>query len=192
MPSDKVSFKESDSSPSEIIKSENLNSSNVYSISKRAAENLCSSYYDKYDLNISIARCFCFSGIHLPLDVHFAIGNFVKDASSNNDIIIRGDGKSVRSYLDQDDLTEWIIKILENDSFNKTVYNVGSEESISIKDLAILIKKLSRKSIDVKILNENNDSYKRTVYVPDCKKIKEKFNLTQKVSLSESILKMMK
>tara|TARA_B100001057_G_scaffold342660_1_gene343617 strand:- start:643 stop:1626 length:984 start_codon:yes stop_codon:yes gene_type:complete len=192
MPSDKVSFEESDISPSEITKSENLNSSNVYSIAKRAAENLCSSYYDKYDLNISIARCFCFSGTHLPLNVHFAIGNFVKDASANNDIIIKGDGKSVRSYLDQNDLTEWIIKILENDSFNKTVYNVGSEESISIKDLAVLIKKLSRKSIDVKVLYENSDSLKRTVYVPNCKKIKEKFDLNQKVSLSESISKMMK
>ena len=89
MPSDKVSFKESDSSPSEIIKSENLNSSNVYSISKRAAENLCSSYYDKYDLNISIARCFCFSGIHLPLNVHFAIGNFVQNVIDDKDIIIK-------------------------------------------------------------------------------------------------------
>ena len=35
------------------------------------------------------------------------------------------------------------------------------------------------------------NNLKRSIYVPECKKIKEKFNLTQKVSLSESILKMM-
>ena len=49
-------------------------------------------YHDEYNLNISIARCFCFSGIHLPLNVHFAIGNFIKDVNNNDNIIIKGDG----------------------------------------------------------------------------------------------------
>ena len=186
MPSNKMSFSETD-----MWKSDTLESSNVYTISKRTAEHLCSLYYDEYNLNISIARCFCFSGRHLPLDVHFAIGNFVKDALANNDIIIKGDGKSVRSYLDQDDLTEWILEILKRDSFKKTFYNIGSEESISISDLAFLVKDISKKSIDIKILNDNEINLKRSVYVPNCKKVKEKFNLTQKVTLSESLLKMM-
>tara|TARA_B100000575_G_scaffold291155_1_gene296366 strand:- start:241 stop:1194 length:954 start_codon:yes stop_codon:yes gene_type:complete len=186
MPSNKKSFIESD-----MWKSDILDSSNVYTVSKRTAEHLCSLYYDEYNLNISIARCFCFSGIHLPLNVHFAIGNFIKDASANDDIIIKGDGKSIRSYLDQDDLSEWILEILKKDSFKKTVYNIGSDESISISDLAFLIKDISKKPIDVKILNENEANLKRSIYIPDCKKIKNKFNLTQKVSLSESILKMM-
>ena len=108
MPSHKKSFIESDMWNSDI-----LDSSNVYTVSKRTAEHLCSLYFDEYNLNISIARCFCFSGIHLPLNVHFAIGNFIKDALANNDIIIKGDGKSIRSYLDQDDLSEWMLEILK-------------------------------------------------------------------------------
>tara|TARA_Y100001935_G_scaffold149690_1_gene123603 strand:+ start:443 stop:1396 length:954 start_codon:yes stop_codon:yes gene_type:complete len=186
MPSNKKSFIESDMWNSDI-----LDSSNVYTVSKRTAEHLCSLYYDEYNLNISIARCFCFSGIHLPLNVHFAIGNFVKNVLANDDIIIKGDGKSIRSYLDQDDLSEWILEILKKDSFKKTVYNIGSDESISISDLAYLIRDISKKPIEVKILNENDTNLKRSIYVPECKKIKEKFNLNQKVSLSESILKMM-
>ena len=186
MPSNKKSFIESD-----MWKSDILDSSNVYTVSKRTAEHLCSLYYDEYNLNISIARCFCFSGIHLPLDVHFAIGNFVKNALANDDIIIKGDGKSIRSYLDQDDLSEWILEILKKDSFQKTVYNIGSDESISISDLAYLVRDISKKPIEVKILNENDANLKRSIYVPECKKIKEKFNLTQRLSLSESILKMM-
>jgi len=186
MPSNKKSFIESD-----MWKSDILDSSNVYTVSKRTAEHLCSLYYDEYNLNISIARCFCFSGIHLPLDVHFAIGNFVKNALANDDIIIKGDGKSIRSYLDQDDLSEWILEILKKDSFQKTVYNIGSDESISISDLAFLVRDISKKPIEVKILNENDANLKRSIYVPECKKIKEKFNLTQRLSLSESILKMM-
>lgn len=186
MPSNKKSFIESD-----MWKSDILDSSNVYTASKRTAEHLCSLYYDEYNLNISIARCFCFSGIHLPLNVHFAIGNFVKNALANDDIIIKGDGKSIRSYLDQDDLSEWILEILKKDSFKKTVYNIGSDESISISDLAFLVRDISKKPIEVKILNENDANLKKSIYVPECKKIKEKFNLAQRVSLSESILKMM-
>lgn len=185
MPSNKNSFVESD-----IWQSDILDTSNVYTISKRTAEHLCAIYYDEYNLNISIARCFCFSGIHLPLDVHFAIGNFIKDTLTNKDIVIRGDGKSIRSYLDQDDLSEWILEILKKDSFQKTVYNIGSDESISISDLAYLIRDISKKPINVEILNENDINIKRSVYVPDCKKIKDKLNLEQKISLSESIIKM--
>ena len=182
----KKSFSETD-----LLELDILDSANIYAISKREAENLCLNYHDEYNLNISIARCFCFSGTHLPLDVHFAIGNFVNDVNNNNNIIIKGDGESVRSYLDQDDLIEWFIEILKNDTFKKTIYNIGSEDSISIKDLAMLIKKLSNKKIDVKILNESNINLRKTIYVPDCKKIRKKFNLVQKVSLSESIAKML-
>ena len=187
MPPNKESFSETD-----LLELDISDSSNIYAISKREAEHLCLEYHDKCNLNISIARCFCFSGIHLPLDVHFAIGNFVNDVNNNNNIIIKGDGESVRSYLDQDDLIEWFIEILKNDSFNKTIYNIGSEDSISIKDLAMLIKKLSNKKIEVEILNETNNNLEKTVYVPDCKKVRQKFNLMQKITLSESIVKMLK
>ena len=185
IPTSSDSFTESDMHYLDI-----LDSSNVYSMAKRTAEHLCSLYHDEYNLKISIVRCFCFSGINLPLDVHFAIGNFVLDAIKGNDIVIKGDGMSVRSYLDQDDLVEWMIAVLRNDSFNLTTYNIGSEERITIKDLAFLVQELSNKGLDVKILNQNKSAHKRSTYVPNCKKIKEKFNLVEKVSLSNSIIKM--
>lgn len=186
MPPNKKSFSETDTLELGI-----LDPSNIYAISKREAEHLCLHFHDEHNLNVSIARCFCFSGIHLPLDVHFAIGNFVNDVNNNNNITIKGDGESVRSYLDQDDLIEWLIVILKKDSFKKTIYNIGSEDSISIKDLAMLIKKLSNKKIEVEIINETNNNFGKTVYVPNCKKIRKKFNLVQKISLSQSIAKML-
>ena len=186
MSPNKKSFSETDTLESGIS-----DSSNIYAISKREAEHLCLHYHDEYNLNVSIARCFCFSGIHLPLDVHFAIGNFVNDVNNNKNITIKGDGESVRSYLDQDDLIEWLIEILKNDSFKKTIYNIGSEDNISIKDLAMLIKKLSNKKIEVEIQNETNNNLRKTMYVPNCKKIRKKFSLVQKISLSQSIAKML-
>lgn len=167
-----------------------INPSNVYSISKRSAENLCAIYSEAYSCNISIARCFSFSGVDLPLDVHFAIGNFVHNAISNEDILIHGDGLSVRSYLDQNDLAEWILTICKKDNFDLNVYNIGSDEKIDIKSLANLVVKVSNKNINVKILNKKDNSLKKSVYIPDITKIKNTMNLEIKTSLKESIKNM--
>jgi len=51
-------------------------------------------------LDVSIARCFAFSGKYLNKDIHFAIGNFVKNAINNEDIVINSTGEAVRSYMD--------------------------------------------------------------------------------------------
>lgn len=167
-----------------------INPLNVYSVSKRMAENLCAIYSETYSLNISIARCFSFSGIHLPLNVHFAIGNFIKNAISDQDIVINGDGLSIRSYMDQNDLAEWILTICNKDKFNMSVYNVGSDVSINIKSLADLVVKISNKNLNVKILNKNNN-LNRSTYVPDITKIKDTLNLGLKISLESSIKNML-
>ena len=86
-------------------------------------------------------------------------------------------------------MSEWILEILRNDKFNKTTYNIGSEESISIK-IANLIINLSNKDLNVEIQNINSINLKKSVYVPNCKKIQECFGISQKISLSESIIKM--
>lgn len=169
-----------------------LDPTKVYSIAKIAAENLCAIYHEMYGLKLSIVRCFSFSGFHLPLDVHFAIGNFVKNAISSEDITIQGNGLSDRSYLDQNDLAEWILTICKKDSFNCTLYNIGSDRKINIASLANMVSKISNKDIKVKILNQNRKELKQSRYVPDISKIKDTFGLGIKVPLEESIKNMIK
>ena len=66
-----------------------------YGIAKKEAENMC------LDSGIStrIARCFAFVGPRLALDIHFAIGNFIRNGLNKEKIIINGDGTPYRSYL---------------------------------------------------------------------------------------------
>jgi dTDP-glucose 4,6-dehydratase/UDP-glucose 4-epimerase len=47
---------------------------------KRLAEYLIGYYSLKGGFEYSIARCFSFFGPFLPLDIHYAIGNFINDA----------------------------------------------------------------------------------------------------------------
>ena len=107
------------------------NPTTAYGQGKRASEHLCALYSHHYRIDTIVARCFAFVGSYLPLDAHFAIGNFIRDALTSETIKVSGDGSPVRSYLDQKDLAHWLFTLLEYGSTGEA-YNVGSDELINI------------------------------------------------------------
>lgn len=139
------------------------------------------------NINVSVARCFAFVGPYLNLNIHFAIGNFIRDIIQNKNIIIKGDGRPLRSYLYTADLVIWLFTILLN-SENKSIYNVGSSYEISIYDLA---KKVSNLAINytgnIEILTKPNYNYPTPKYIPDNSKIIEDLNVKENYTLDEAI-----
>jgi len=120
-----------------------------YEAAKRAAEILCLSNSSLASeirnlksvpdpaLQAVIARCFAFVGPHLPLDQHFAIGNFIGAALNNQPIHIKGDGTPRRSWLYMADLAIWLWTLLTQAPAN-TAWNVGSDEGMTIAEAARL------------------------------------------------------
>jgi len=163
------------------------NPMNTYAEAKRAAEMLCSIYEKQYGLNISIARIFALLGPFLPIDTHFAAGNFIKDAIEGKPIIVKGNGLPCRSYLYASDLTIWLWRMLVRAESGK-IYNVGSDESISIGDLA---RRTSETLGDGQytILNKEDKGWNLGRYVPDTSMIKMELNVSRLVSLDEAIYK---
>lgn len=159
---------------------------NAYAVGKLAAEHLCALYADEFGLETIVARCFSFVGLDLPLDVHFAIGNFVRDALWAEEITVRGDGSPLRTYLDQDDLANWLLTLLEKGRPGE-VYNVGSDEVVSIADLAYLVRHLIAPDKPIRILGKVDPSQARSRYVPDISKARSELDLGVTISLAESI-----
>ena len=138
-------------------------------------------------LDVKIARCFAFVGPYLNRNIHYAIGNFIQDCLDGRDIVIKGDGTPLRSYLYADDLVEWLFAILEHGE-NGAVYNVGSDHSVSIEDLAHLVCKTLRKDSVIKVCEKSNGGM-RSVYVPDISKSKLKLSLRVKTITEDAIRK---
>ncbi len=163
-----------------------LNPSSVYGLAKRQAEHLCALYSDKYGFEYVITRCFAFVGPDLPRDAHFAIGNFIRDALERPEISVSGNGSPIRTYLYQDDLAEWLLTLLQQ-GCHGGAYNVGSDETTSIADLAHQIRDILAPGKAVKIFNCGENSIERNRYVPDITKAKIELRLQVKVGLAEAI-----
>ena len=162
------------------------NPANAYGLGKRAAEHLCALYQDAHGIETVIARCFAFVGPDLPLDVHFAIGNFIRDALTQEVITVAGDGTPLRTYLDQADLAHWLVTLLEQGELGEA-YNVGSDEVISIASLAHLVRDLLAPEKSVRILGKKADTQGRNRYVPDISKAQQQLGLQVSIPLGESI-----
>jgi len=154
--------------------------------SKRAAEFICGYYSDKYGMEIKIARCFSFVGPYLPLDIHYAVGNFIRDALRGGPIQISGDGTPLRSYLYAADLMIWLWTILFNGESGR-VYNVGSDKEITIAALANLVASSVRSPVEVKIAKSPNLDTPPERYVPSTDRAKKELGLAETIDLEEAI-----
>ena len=158
----------------------------AYSMAKRASEHLCCLYNDRYGVESVVARCFAFVGQDLPLNAHFAIGNFIHDALYSTEIKIAGDGTPVRSYMNQADLARWLLCILDKGVPGRA-YNVGSDQPISISDLAYLVRDLLSPNKAVVFKSTRSTFQGRNIYIPDISAAKTELHLQLTVSVRESI-----
>lgn len=161
-----------------------------YGEAKLACEEMCAQCAQSTGIEFAIARCFTFVGPHLPLDQHFAIGNFIADALAGRNICIAGDGTPMRSYLYAGDLAIWLWTLLLRPfdaGYGLQVYNVGSGAAISIRDLAGEVVAELDPSLKVEIAQNAVAGAPLKQYVPDVSKAELQLGLRQTIGLREAI-----
>lgn len=159
----------------------------AYGESKRAAELLGACYWRQHGLPVVIARPFSFVGSNLPLDRHFAIGNFIGDALAGRPIVITGDGRPVRSYMYAADLVIALWGLLAK-GVPGTAYNIGSEEPVSIAEVAALVAKLAGggATVEVRGTPGAGDAPR---YVPDTSRLRAALGDLPQVDLQTAIMR---
>ncbi len=160
----------------------------AYGEGKRAAEQLCTLYSRRGGFETKIARGFAFVGPYLPLDIHFAIGNFIRDGLKGGPVVVQGDGTPERSYLYAADLAIWLWTILFRGQPGRP-YNVGSEAGLPIAGLAQLVAGQFAPTSKVVIQKEPDPGQKVDRYIPSTRRAKEELGLLPLISLQNALIR---
>jgi nucleoside-diphosphate-sugar epimerase len=163
-----------------------LDPGSVYAEGKRIAELLCALYQKSGGLECKIARCWAFCGPHLPLDRHFAIGNFIGDVLAGRPIQIQGDGTPRRSYLYAADLAVWLWTILLR-APALVPFNVGSAHDVSILELAQAVAMTLDPQTEIRVAQQAVAGAAPLRYVPCVDRAYEVLGLRQYIGLEECI-----
>ena len=158
------------------------NPTTAYGRGKLAAERICI----ESGIPTCIARCFAFTGPYLNRRIHYAIGNFIQNCLDGTDIVIKGDGTPLRSYLYSDDLVEWLFAILERGEPGLP-YNVGSPDGISIRQLAETVRATLGTKNKIVIQGHPTPNQRPSVYVPIVTRATNELELRVTTQLSTAI-----
>ena len=143
----------------------------------------------KNGFNVSIARLFTFIGERIMINKNFAVSDLLNQAKNKtNNLIKFNTSKDVyRGYMNSKDLIRWLIKILLAANTKCNIFNVGSDEVITIEKLAIMIAKKFNK--DVQNLSNSTKNKPKVVdfYVPSIIKAKKTLNLQIKFKIKDSL-----
>jgi len=156
----------------------------AYAEGKRLAE-LLFTLHRQASFSFTSARLWAFVGPLLPMDSHFAVGNFLGDALSGRKIRILGDGTTVRSYQYAAEMAAWNLVLLASGR-HATAYNVGSDQAVSMRELASLCAGLGGEA-GYEVLGIPDPSRRTDVYVPDVGRMKDEFGLENRVGLEAAL-----
>ena len=157
----------------------------AYGEGKRLAELYCAVYAEKHGMDVGVARCFAFVGPFLPLDSHFAVGNFLRDGLAGSPIQIGGDGTPFRSYLYAADLAVWLWTILLRGRPGRA-YNVGAEGAVTITQTAQAVAAQFAPAPPIQI-GRSAGAGPAARYVPSTERARTELGLEAHIGLDEAL-----
>ena len=159
-----------------------------YSATKIAADAMAMSFYNSFELPVTIARPFNTYGPRMELNDGRVVSNFILQALKGENITIYGDGKQSRSFQYVDDLVEGMLRMMgTSDDFTGPV-NIGNPIEFTMLELAQLVLEMtSSKSEIIHLPLPKDDPVQRQPNIDLAKKMLN--NWEPKVQLKEGLQK---
>jgi len=159
-----------------------------YDESKRFAESLTMEFLRKKNVAVRIARIFNTYGPCMEKSDGRVISNFINQALSGQALTLYGDGSQTRSICYVTDLIVGLIKLIETDSIDGEVVNLGNPKEMTVREIAEIIVKLTKSSSEI-IQSREKDKDDPDKRRPDIEKAKRILNWEPKVSVAEGLQK---
>lgn len=155
-----------------------------YDEGKRCAETLFFDYYRQNGVDIRVARIFNTYGPRMLSNDGRVISNFMYKAIKNEPIKIYGSGSQTRSFCHVNDMIDGMIAFM-NQEKHVGPLNLGSEEELSIKQLAELIIELSNSHSEIYFESALEDDPNQRK--PDLALARSLINWAPKILLKEGL-----
>jgi len=158
-----------------------------YDESKRAAEAFTMAYHRAHDVDTRIVRIFNTYGPRMRLDDGRMIPNFMTQALRGEALTVYGDGTQTRSLTYVDDLVAGMLAVL--DSNDPMPFNIGSQDEISVRDLARLIGRMagSESRVEFRPLPVDDPRQRR----PDTTRAREVLGWAPRVAMEDGLRRTM-
>lgn len=157
-----------------------------YDEGKRVAETLCFDYCRQHGVDVRIIRIFNTYGPRMALNDGRVISNFIVQALQGKELTIYGTGEQTRSFCYVDDLVRGLYAMMRQTQTTSPV-NLGNPGEYTIKDIALLIKKMTKSNSPITFHPLPQDDPCRRK--PDITLAKRLLNWEPRVSLQEGLEK---
>ncbi|MFN3309104.1 MAG: NAD-dependent epimerase/dehydratase family protein [Anaerolineales bacterium] len=158
----RVPFSEDD----DVVLGPTVRSRWSYAASKMIDEFLALAYFREKGLPVVIFRLFNTIGPRQSGRYGMVVPRFIQQALEGKPLTVYGDGNQSRCFLHVKDAVRAMIALAESDSVLGNVYNIGSQEEISIKDLADLVLRTVKGVKLRKIPQSLKEEHAAVVYIP--------------------------
>jgi UDP-glucose 4-epimerase len=126
-----------------------------YATSKALDEFLALAYHKEIGLPVVIFRLFNTVGPRQRGQYGMVIPRFVRWALAGEDIQVYGDGQQTRCFANVSDVVNAITQLSESDSALGEVFNVGTQEEVTILDLAHRVKERAGSRSEIRLIPYN-------------------------------------
>jgi len=154
-----------------------------YDEGKRIAETLCMDYHRQHNTDIRIARIFNTYGPNMHPKDGRVVSNFIMQALKHEPITIYGNGSQTRSFCFVSDTVDGLIRLM-NSNYTQPV-NIGNPHEMTILELALLIKELTKTSSDITCQDLPQDDPKQRK--PDITTANQQLLWTPQIELKDGL-----